>query len=85
MTDFLSHPAQAKPVKLSGNNFEWLTDLPGWSQPVRLDLQTSASRTELRPSDQNHFGGRPFHGHVTAFTKQGANGGFARYQQSIEP
>lgn len=50
-----------------------LTALLG--QPVRLDLQTSASRTELRP----------FHGHVTAIAKLGANGGFARYRLTIEP
>jgi len=50
-----------------------LTALLG--QPVRLDLQTSASRTDLRP----------FHGHVTAIAKLGANGGFARYRLTIEP
>jgi len=44
-------------------------------QPVRLDLQTSASRTILRP----------FHGHVTAASRLGANGGFARYRLTIEP
>nr|MBL8411526.1 type VI secretion system tip protein VgrG [Dechloromonas sp.] len=44
-------------------------------QAVRLDLQTSASRTVLRP----------FHGHVTAASRLGANGGFARYRLIIEP
>jgi len=44
-------------------------------QPLRLDLQTSASRTVLRP----------FHGHVTAASRLGANGGFARYRLVIEP
>ncbi|QID17457.1 type VI secretion system tip protein VgrG [Nitrogeniibacter mangrovi] len=44
-------------------------------QPVRLDLQTSGSRTERRP----------FHGHVTRFERTGANGGFARYRLVIEP
>jgi type VI secretion system secreted protein VgrG len=42
---------------------------------VRLDLQTSFSRSEPRP----------FHGHVTRFERVGANGGFARYRLTIEP
>ena len=42
---------------------------------VRLDLQTSDSRTDRRP----------FHGHVTRFERTGANGGFARYALTIEP
>ena len=50
-----------------------LTALLG--QPVRLDLQTSASRT-IR---------RPFHGHITQITREGSNGGFARYRLIIEP
>ncbi|MBS1139631.1 MAG: Rhs element Vgr protein [Proteobacteria bacterium] len=44
-------------------------------QPARLDLQTFASRTVLRP----------FHGHITQVTRLGANGGFARYQLTLEP
>jgi type VI secretion system secreted protein VgrG len=53
-------------------------------QPVRLDLQTVASRpagstlwvrSELRP----------FHSHITAASRLGANGGFARYRLIIEP
>lgn len=44
-------------------------------QPVRLDLQTALSRTERRP----------FHGHITAITRLGANGGFARYRLIVEP
>ena len=50
-----------------------LTDLLG--QPVRLDLQTSASRT-IR---------RPFHGHITQITRDGSDGGFARYRLIVEP
>jgi len=42
---------------------------------VRLDLQTSLSRSDRRP----------FHGHVTRFERTGANGGFARYTLTIEP
>jgi len=37
-------------------------------QPARLDLQTSQSRTVLRP----------FHGHIADVARLGANGGFAR-------
>ena len=44
-------------------------------QPVRLDLQTSASRT-IR---------RPFHGHITQITRDGSDGGFARYRLIVEP
>ncbi|HWW72519.1 MAG TPA: type VI secretion system Vgr family protein, partial [Duganella sp.] len=44
-------------------------------QPVLLELMTAASR------DQS----RPFHGHVTAIDMAGANGGFARYNLTIEP
>ena len=44
-------------------------------QPARLDLQTAASRSVLRP----------FHGHITQITRLGANGGFARYRLLIEP
>ncbi|MBS1159017.1 MAG: Rhs element Vgr protein [Proteobacteria bacterium] len=50
-----------------------LTALLG--QPARLDLQTSQSRTQLRP----------FHGHLTEVARLGANGGFARYRLVIEP
>src|SRR5574343_1230016 len=44
-------------------------------QPVRLDLQTSASCT-IR---------RPFHGHITQITRDGSNGGCARYHLIGEP
>ena len=50
-----------------------LTELLG--QPVRLDLQTAASRIERRP----------FHGHITQITREGSDGGFARYRLIIEP
>lgn len=50
-----------------------LTTLLG--QPARLDLQTSASRTLSRP----------FHGHITQITREGSDGGFARYRLIIEP
>ena len=58
---------------LSANAEQSLTQLLG--QPARLDLQTAASRTVLRP----------FHGHITQITREGANGGFARYRLIIEP
>jgi type VI secretion system VgrG family protein len=44
-------------------------------QPVLLELMTVASRDQLRP----------FHGHVTAIDMAGANGGFARYNLTVEP
>lgn len=44
-------------------------------QPVLMELHTAHSRTDLRP----------FHGHVTACTLLGANGGMARYRLVIEP
>jgi type VI secretion system secreted protein VgrG len=44
-------------------------------QPVRLDLQTAQSRTDLRP----------FHGHVTQAELIASNGGLARYRLVIEP
>ncbi|MBT0960118.1 type VI secretion system Vgr family protein, partial [Denitromonas iodatirespirans] len=44
-------------------------------QAVRLDLQTGLSRIERRP----------FHGHITAISHLGANGGFARYRLIVEP
>lgn len=44
-------------------------------QPALLELQTTASRTEFRP----------FHGHVTAVERIGANGGLARYRLRLEP
>ena len=58
---------------LSPNAEQSLTALLG--QPVRLDLQTAASR-DVR---------RPFHGHITQITREGADGGFARYRLIIEP
>lgn len=58
---------------LSANAHLALNSLLG--QPVRIDLQTAASRTLLRP----------FHGHVTAASRLGANGGLARYALTIEP
>lgn len=58
---------------LSANVQQSLTALLG--QPARLDLQTAASR-HIR---------RPFHGHITQITREGANGGFARYRLIIEP
>jgi type VI secretion system secreted protein VgrG len=44
-------------------------------QPVLLELLTAAGPQQLRP----------FHGYVTAAELTGANGGFARYQLTIEP
>jgi len=44
-------------------------------QGVRLDLQTTQSRTDLRP----------FHGHVTEAECVSSNGGMARYRLVIEP
>lgn len=58
---------------LSTDAHQSLTALLG--QPARLDLQTAASRTELRP----------FHGHITQIVRLGANGGFTRYALTIEP
>ena len=58
---------------LSANADQSLSELLG--QPARLDLQTAASRTALRP----------FHGHITQISREGANGGFARYRLIIEP
>jgi type VI secretion system secreted protein VgrG len=60
-------------LALSTNAHLQLKDLIG--QPVRLDLLTQQSRTELRP----------FHGHVTAFALLGSDGGLARYKLTIEP
>jgi type VI secretion system secreted protein VgrG len=45
------------------------------AQPVLLQLQTDQSRTELRP----------LHGHISAVSCVGANGGMARYRLTIEP
>ena len=45
------------------------------SQPILLELQTDASRTELRP----------FHGYITRCKMIGANAGLARYQLTVEP
>ncbi|MDR7049093.1 type VI secretion system secreted protein VgrG [Duganella sp. 3397] len=44
-------------------------------QPVLIELMTAASRDQLRP----------FHGHVTTVDMAGANGGFARYNLTVEP
>ena len=44
-------------------------------QPVLIELMTAASRDQLRP----------FHGHVTMVDMAGANGGFARYNLTVEP
>src|SRR5690606_38176734 len=44
-------------------------------QPVLLELLTADSHTDLRP----------FHGHVTAFEREGSNGGLARYRLVVEP
>jgi len=44
-------------------------------QPVLLELLTQLSRTQLRP----------WHGHVTAVTLLGSDGGFARFRLVIEP
>ena len=44
-------------------------------QPVLLELLTAHSRANLRP----------FHGHVTAMQLLGSDGGYARYQLTIEP
>ncbi len=58
---------------LAANAHQSLTALLG--QPARVDLQTSLSRSSLRP----------FHGHITQIARLGANGGFARYRLIIEP
>lgn len=58
---------------LAANAHQSLSALLG--RPARLDLQTSFSRTALRP----------FHGHITEVTRLGADGGFARYRLIIEP
>jgi type VI secretion system secreted protein VgrG len=44
-------------------------------QPILIELLTMASPEQLRP----------FHGHITAAEIAGANGGFARYQLTVEP
>ncbi|HZE91923.1 MAG TPA: type VI secretion system tip protein TssI/VgrG, partial [Rhizobacter sp.] len=59
-------------LALSTNAHLQLKDLIG--QPVRLDLLTQQSRTQLRP----------FHGHVTSFSLVGSDGGLARYRLVIE-
>lgn len=58
---------------LSSNAHLSLTALLG--QAARLDLQTAASRTLPRA----------FHGHITRITRDGSDGGFARYRLVIEP
>jgi type VI secretion system secreted protein VgrG len=60
-------------LALSTNAHLQLKDLIG--QPVRLDLLTQQSVSDLRP----------FHGHVTAFALLGSDGGLARYKLTIEP
>lgn len=45
------------------------------AKPVLLELLGDDSRTRLRP----------FHGHVTACERLGANGGLARYRLRVEP
>lgn len=67
---------------LATNAHQSLTALLG--QAARLDLQTSFSRTALRPEGST-LGVRPFHGHITEVTRLGADGGFARYRLIIEP
>jgi type VI secretion system VgrG family protein len=44
-------------------------------QPALLELLTTAGADALRP----------FHGHITAVELHGSNGGFARYQLTVEP
>jgi type VI secretion system VgrG family protein len=44
-------------------------------QPILIELLTAAGPEQLRP----------FHGHVTAAELTGANGGFSRYQLTVEP
>jgi type VI secretion system secreted protein VgrG len=44
-------------------------------QPVLLEVMTDQSRTALRP----------LHGHISAISCVGANGGMARYRLTIEP
>src|SRR5690242_16801298 len=58
---------------LSSDTHLELKSLQG--QPVLLELLTQQSRTQLRP----------WHGHVTAMTLLGSDGGFARYLLVIEP
>ncbi len=58
---------------LSTNAHLNVADLIG--HPARLDLLTQQSRTALRP----------FHGHITSAQQLGSNGGFARYQITLEP
>jgi type VI secretion system VgrG family protein len=50
--------------------------LKSWmGKPVLVELATAAGPEQ----------GRPFHGYVTSAALTGANGGFARYQLTIEP
>lgn len=49
---------------------------PDWlGKPVLIELLTQQSRTALRP----------FHGHVTAFERISADGGFGYYRLTLEP
>jgi type VI secretion system secreted protein VgrG len=45
------------------------------AQPVLLEVMTDQSRSELRP----------LHGHISAISCVGSNGGMARYRLTIEP
>ncbi|WP_226451751.1 type VI secretion system Vgr family protein [Ferribacterium limneticum] len=67
---------------LTTNAEQSLTALLG--QSARLDLQTAASRPEGSTLGVR-TALRPFHGHITQVTRLGANGGFARYQLTLEP
>jgi len=58
---------------LAANADQSLSELLG--QPARLDLQTAGLRQFPRP----------FHGHITQISREGADGGFARYRLIIEP
>ena len=58
---------------LSSDTHLELKSLQG--QPVLLELLTQQSRSQLRP----------WHGHVTAMSLLGSDGGFARYVLVIEP
>jgi type VI secretion system VgrG family protein len=69
----LSQPYEMTVTALSTDAAIPLKSLLG--QPVLLELMTSASRDQMRP----------FHGHVTALRRLGADGGLARYELTIAP
>ena len=69
----LSQPYELTVTALSTDAAIPLKSLLG--QPVLLELMTSASRDQMRP----------FHGHVTALRRLGADGGLARYELTIAP